>query len=125
MEAAWLLDRGAYRYLFMSGKHCCMGDDDYAVTVARKPLSNLGSAWVRYTGGDTGAILKMNSTWRAPGHNAIFVDGAGHHWMIYHARRPNAPNKRVLMMDRITWQDDWPRIANDSPSTGAVAAPVP
>ncbi|QDX26905.1 family 43 glycosylhydrolase [Sphingomonas suaedae] len=125
VEAAWLLDRGAYRYLFMSGKHCCMGDDDYAVTVARKSLSNLSGPWVRYTGGQNGAILRRNVTWQAPGHNAVFVDGAGHHWMVYHARRPNAPNKRVLMMDRITWQNGWPRIANDSPSTGAVAAPVP
>lgn len=125
VEGAWVLDRGAYRYLFMSGKHCCMGDDDYAVTVARKPLSNLSGPWVRYAGGDNGAILKMNATWRAPGHNGIFVDGAGQHWIIYHARRPNMPNKRVLMMDRITWQDDWPRIAGDSPSTGATAAPIP
>lgn len=126
VEGAWVIDRGAYRYLFTSGRHCCLTDDDaYAVTVARKSLSNLSGPWVRYEGGDHGAILKMNPTWAAPGHNGIFVDGAGHHWMIYHARRPLAPNKRVLMMDRIVWQDDWPRIANDSPSTQAVPAPVP
>lgn len=125
VEGAWVIDHGSYRYLFMSGKHCCMGDDDYAVTVARKSLSNLTGPWVRYNGGDSGAILKMNATWRAPGHNAIFVDGAGRDWIVYHARRPNAPNTRVLLMDRIIWQDDWPRIAGDTPSTGAVAAPTP
>lgn len=124
IEGTWVIDHGSYRYIFLSGSDCCEGDDRYAVTVARKPLSDLEGPWERYKGGDHGAILKMNASWGAPGHNAIFVDGAQDYWIAYHARR-RASAKRVFLIDRIDWRDGWPRIAGDGPSTTMVKAPTP
>lgn len=123
IEGAWVIDRGRYRYLFTSGSRCCSTPDGYAVTVARRDLDTDGP-WVRYTDGDHGAILRLNGSWQAPGHNAVFVDSAGIYWIMYHARRPGQ-SRRVLMLDRIEWVDGWPRIATDSPSTRPVPGPAP
>lgn len=124
IEGTWVIDHGSYRYIFLSGSDCCTGDDRYAITVARKPLSKLNAPWERYNGGDHGAILKMNSDWGAPGHNAIFVDSAKKYWIAYHARRRGS-EKRLFLIDRIHWRDNWPRIAGDSPSITMKKAPTP
>lgn len=129
IEGAWVIYRDAFYYLFYSGDNCCGENAHYAVMVARAesptgPFETLGE----YRGTNQSTILTENSTWRAPGHNSILRDAAGTDWMLYHAinrDRPTQPNgwdRRVLLMDSLTYDDGWPMIAGGEPS---VESPVP
>ena len=133
IEGAWVIYRNGSYYLFYSGDNCCGPNAHYAVMVARAdeptgPFETLGDA----RGTNRSAILAADDTWRAPGHNAVIQDADGTDWMIYHAINRNQPtrptgtgaiwDRRVMLMDRITYDDGWPRIENSAPSG---AAPVP
>ena len=131
IEGAWVIRRGEYYYMFYSGDNCCGPRAHYAVLVARS--RNATGPFVPMTGlsGSGGSvILETRGNWFAPGHNAIITDDAGQDWIVYHAvdtRRPRTKpgdevnTRRILLIDRIEWQDGWPRIAG--PSTGALPAP--
>jgi len=106
VEAPWMIKRGDYYYLFYSGDDIVI--DRYAVSVARS-LSPLGS----FEKNVSNPILLHNLRFTAPGHNAVIQDDAGQDWLIYHARdRTNQRLGRVLLIDRIDWQDGWPVINN-------------
>jgi arabinan endo-1,5-alpha-L-arabinosidase len=50
------------------------------------------------------------------------TDSEGNEWMLYHSYDRHTPSKgRYLMIDRIVWENDWPVIAGNSPSTEAEA----
>jgi arabinan endo-1,5-alpha-L-arabinosidase len=132
IEGSWVIRRGGYYYLFYSGDNCCGPKANYAVMVARStsatgPFETLEQA----TGTPHGIILQKTDQWIAPGHNAIVADAAGNDWIVYHAvdaRRPRTKpeddvnTRRILLIDRIEWNDGWPRIAG--PSSGPQIAPV-
>lgn len=134
IEAPWVVLRDGTYYLFVSAGNCCARPAAYAVLVARSS-SATGPFESRAEVTDTwgaSVILHENETWEGPGHNAIVTDGAGRDWIAYHAIDPDDPFqpaidavKRPMLIDPIEWVDGWPRIANDSPSTAAQAAPVP
>ena len=129
IEGAWVIRRGGWYYMFYSGNNCCGKNAHYAVLVARSrsatgPFEPLAPNTV---------ILEQRGTWVAPGHNAIMTDARGTDWMVYHAvdaRRPKTKasdeinTRRIMLIDRIVWVDDWPRIADDGPSTGPLPAPA-
>ena len=133
VEGAWIVLRDGYYYLFYSGDNCCGPKAHYAVMVARSrsatgPFETLADA----TGAPNSVILKANAAWIAPGHNAIATDARGDDWIIYHAvdaRRTRSKDsddvnsRRVMLIDRITWVDGWPRIEGKIPSSGPRAAP--
>jgi arabinan endo-1,5-alpha-L-arabinosidase len=134
VEGAWVVLRDGFYYLFYSGDTCCGRNANYAVLVARSrsatgPFETLAQA----TGTRTSAILEKRGIWFAPGHNSVIRDEAGEHWMLYHAvdtRRPRLhPNaevntRRVMLLDRISWQDGWPLVAGNGPSTEPQPRPV-
>jgi arabinan endo-1,5-alpha-L-arabinosidase len=127
VEGAWVIRRGDYYYLFYSGDNCCGKDAHYAVLVARSrsatgPFETLAQA----TGAPTSVILEQRGIWFAPGHNSTITDTAGQDWMVYHAvdvRRPRTKPKddvntrRVMLIDPIVWNDGWPRIEYNGPSS--------
>lgn len=133
VEAATVLHRDGWYYLFFSGDNCCGAEAHYAVMVARArsatgPFETLADA----SGRPDSVILKRSARWIAPGHTGILQDGAGVWWLFYHAidsTRPraqstDAPNsRRVMLMDRLVWRDGWPRIAGDQPSEARAPAP--
>lgn len=120
IEAPWMMKRGSWYYLFYSGGF--IGPDlSYRVGVARSQSPTEG--FERYT---SNPILQNNATWGGPGHGSFFRDATGQDWHIYHARHVNAPNDpgdnppgkgRVILMDRVRWEDGWPTFVNGSPST--------
>ena len=133
VEGSWVIRHGGYYYLFYSGDNCCGAKADYAVMVARSreatgPFETLEQA----TGKAHSVILEKRGYWIAPGHNSIVTDRSGHDWIVYHAvdaRRPrekatdDVNTRRVMLIDRIDWVDDWPVI--DGPSAALQAAPLP
>ena len=134
IEAPWVIKRGEMYYLFVSAGNCCARPAGYAVLVARS-TSATGPFESRAQATDTwgaSVILRGNDVWEGPGHNAVVADGAGQDWLIYHAIDPHDPFqpavdavKRPMLIDRISWVDGWPGIANDSPSSGPQPAPIP
>jgi arabinan endo-1,5-alpha-L-arabinosidase len=132
VEAAWVIRRDEYYYLFYSGDNCCGPDAHYGVMVARSksamgPFETLEEA----RGVPHSLMLFKSERWLAPGHNCIVTDKAGQEWIIYHAIDVNRPrqrqedeinSRRILLIDRIHWRDGWPFVG--TPSDEPQPAPV-
>ena len=133
VEGAWVSYREPYYYLYYSGDNCCGPRAHYAVMVARSrsatgPFETLAQA----TGAGSSVILERAGIWVAPGHNSVVRDSRGDDWMVYHAvdsRRPRARQeddvntRRVMLIDRITFRDGWPRVEG-APSSAPRDRPV-
>jgi arabinan endo-1,5-alpha-L-arabinosidase len=127
VEGAWVVRRSGYYYLFFSGDNCCGPKAHYAVMVGRSR-----SATGPFEVGADKLLLEQRGNWVAPGHNSIVQDDAGNDWIAYHAvdsARPRSNDgddintRRVMLIDRLVWQDGWPRLAGGGPSTAPQAAP--
>ena len=81
-------------------------------------------------------ILVANERWRAPGHNSVVTDAAGHDWLAYHAisvrqKTFNAVNeeqqdtRRVLLLDRLEYVDGWPCLVASHGTPSATPQPAP
>ena len=133
VEGAWVVRRGGWYYMFYSGDNCCGTKANYAVMVARSrsatgPYQTLEQA----TGKPYSIILEKSGHWFAPGHNAIVTDNAGRDWIVYHAvdvRRPRQKpsddinTRRVMLIDRIVWENGWPVIVRPAGGQPAASAP--
>jgi arabinan endo-1,5-alpha-L-arabinosidase len=138
VEGAWVVYRGGFYYLFYSGENCCHGplqEIKYAALVARSqspagPFETLARA----TGAPDSAVVRRNDVWVAPGHNSVLTDAAGQDWIAYHAINVARPYletavdgdravRRVMLIDRLTWRDGWPRVEGGTPSASARPAP--
>ena len=131
VEGAWVIRHAPWYYLFYSGDNCCGPKADYAVMVARSdsatgPFETLEQA----TGKPHSIVLEKRGRWIAPGHNSIIADAAGHDWIVYHAvdvrrsreKQTDEENtRRVMLIDRIVWQNGWPKI--DGPSEARSTSP--
>lgn len=133
VEGAWVLRRRGYYYLFFSGDNCCGPDAHYAVLVARSRFA-AGPFEVRRDPrtGHAIPVVARSQAWIAPGHNAVITDARGRLWMLYHgvdAARPRnrltdqVNSRRVMLMDALTFHDDWPTVAGGIPSSGPRPAP--
>jgi arabinan endo-1,5-alpha-L-arabinosidase len=67
-------------------------------------------------------VIEENAAWHAPGHNSVVADDEGSDWIVYHAVRSNP--QRLMLLDRIDWQEGWPRVEGNQPSASRLAAPV-
>lgn len=115
IEGPWVIKRGGYYYMFVSGSSFLPGQ--YAVSVARA-ASPLGP--FEYYPGNP--ILQGNDVWASPGHNAVIQDDAGQDWIVYHGYDwADTDMGRMLFIDRLLWKDGWPVVENREPSTGKVA----
>lgn len=121
VEAAWLHFRDGWYYLFYSGDRCCSAAPSYAVMVARS-RSALGPFEDRVR-----PVLERNEAWLAPGHCAVAQDDSGADWMLYHAIDARRTGRaRVLLADRIAYEDGWPEVGTPSTSPQPVprAGPI-
>jgi arabinan endo-1,5-alpha-L-arabinosidase len=138
IEGAWVVYRGGFYYLFYSGENCCHGplqEIKYAAMVARSPKpTGPFETLARATGAPDSAILRRGEVWIAPGHNSVVTDRDGQDWIAYHAidvKRPYLEEamsgdrsvRRVMLLDRLTWRDGWPRVEGGTPSASRAPAP--
>lgn len=135
-EAVVIHKRGKYYYFIGSKGSCCNGADSrYHLRIGRsenllgpyldrdgRPLTDRGSGTV---------MLSGNDTYAGPGHNSRLVtDSDGTDWTLYHAilksnpKTPSGANRRVLMLDSISWKDGWPVIAGGTVNTDTLSKPV-
>ena len=134
-EGAWVTLYNGYYYLFYSGNDCCSENPHYAVMVARSrsaigPFETLAQA----SGEASSVVVAQNVVWYAPGHNSVVRDASGEDWLVYHAIDPkrryirvagadSTMVRRVMLIDKVSYRDDWPRIEGGSPSAKRKPAP--
>jgi arabinan endo-1,5-alpha-L-arabinosidase len=139
LEGVLIHKREGYYYLFASEGSCCAGaNSTYRLRVGRSasllgPYVDKGGN--RLSQGPYGEIILQGNTeswgFAGPGHNSeIMTDDEGTDWILYHAipkANPylaNGTNRRVLMLDRLLWQDGWPTIKDQRPSLTRQQGPV-
>jgi arabinan endo-1,5-alpha-L-arabinosidase len=121
-EGAYVIKRNGYYYLFASASDCCRGPlTGYAVFAGRSQnalgpyLDQDGVSLLDSRVGGTPVLTMNGNRFVGPGHNAIFTDGSGQDWMLYHAVDANRPyfangwTRRPVLMDALDWVDGWPR----------------
>ena len=136
IEGPWVVYHAPYYFLFYSGNNCCGSGAHYAVLVARASTPTGPFTVMTESGSQTPKpVVQANNVWIGPGHNSVVTDGAGVDWMLYHAIDVNHPyliagntniSRRPMLIDRITWTNDWPTVGTDgTPSTTPQTRPTP
>jgi beta-xylosidase len=118
VEGPWVIRRGRFYYLFYSGN--AFWTEHYAVGVARAR-----SPFGPFVKMDQ-TLLRRDENWLGPGHGSVVRAHDGADYFVYHAwqrGRVGGKNPRMLLVDRIHWEADWPRINDGSPSAGKQFAP--
>lgn len=125
-EGSYIYKRGKYYYYFGSTGTCCEGTKStYHVLVGRS--TSFKGPYTDKSGKsllDGGGTLLLQADdgpdgFVGPGHNGdIEEDQQGQTWIFYHAFHKAGTGRggRVLLMDKVEWQDGWPVIKNAQPS---------
>ena len=122
-EGTYIHKKGDYYYLFASVGSCCEGiKSTYRTVVGRS--KNLFGPYLDRAGKDMmenghELVIGKNERFVGNGHNSeIIRDDAGNDWMLYHGVDVENPEGRVLLLDRIYWDEEqWPYVENKkSPS---------
>jgi arabinan endo-1,5-alpha-L-arabinosidase len=118
LEAPYVVKRCGYYYLFTSWDRCCNGAmSTYNIRVGRStalagPYVDMQGTMLMNGGGTL--LVKGDSTWAGPGHNAVLVDQTGT-YNIYHAYYAAqsggsySTNASYLRISEIDWDaSGWP-----------------
>jgi beta-xylosidase len=126
-EGTYIHKKGEYYYLFASIGRCCEGAKSTYTTVVGRSRNLLGPYFNKK--GDSmldnqhEILIQGNEKFVGTGHNSeIVTDKNGNDWLFYHAVKVAEPEGRVLMMDRVDWENGWPVVKSNSPS---LESPVP
>lgn len=139
LEAPYVYKKDGFYYFFGSEGSCCEGaNSTYQVKVGRS--ESLLGPYLDKRGNDLamghyGELLlrgnEGNTGFAGPGHNAeIITDDAGTDWFLYHAIHKSKPlldngaSRRPLMLDKLSWENGWPSIEGQQPSTQPKSTPV-
>jgi arabinan endo-1,5-alpha-L-arabinosidase len=132
------LERNGYHYLILSTGTCCGGySSTYELEVGRAtsftgPYYNQNGTDLINRNADNNGVPILTGTSRFPGsgHGDVTTYSDGSDWLLYHAYDSQGGEfvdgvpRRVLMLDRIEWDDnDWPVVACDG--TPSAQAQVP
>lgn len=125
-EGVYIYKRNGFYYMFASIGSCCEGlKSTYTTVVGRS--DNLFGPYLDKNGksmmdNNHEIVIKKNEKFVGTGHNSeIIKDKNGNEWMLYHAVSVENANGRVLMLDQIKWNNDWPYVEGGSPSLEAIA----
>jgi arabinan endo-1,5-alpha-L-arabinosidase len=112
-EAAFIMKKDGYYYLFLSTGTCCSGaQSSYRVVAGRSEnvagpyLDSQGRDLFRPNRGDN-VVVPTRSSAMGVGHCALLADDKGNYWMYYHGYNPGSPyeNSRVLYIDLVRWSN--------------------
>ncbi|ADB63307.1 glycoside hydrolase family 43 (plasmid) [Haloterrigena turkmenica DSM 5511] len=130
-EGPMVIEENGYYYLFYSTGHCCEGyDSTYEVEVGRSesffgPYYNQNGTDLRDLNEHRSGVSVLNGTdeFTGPGHNTAIQDENGDWWMLYHVEATADQETRIMMIDRIQWENGWPVVACDG--TPSTQSPMP
>ena len=122
-EGTMIYKRNNYYYLFASIGSCCDGlNSTYTTVVGRSEslfgpyVNKNGDAMLNnaYT-----KVIEANDTFKGTGHNSeIITDDKGETWFLYHAYKVDDEKAgRCMLLDKISWVDDWPVVNDGTPTT--------
>lgn len=122
-EGSYIHKKDGYYYLFASINNCCEGFNSIYTTVVGRSKSLLGP----YLDKKGNSMMSYNHevvvegdgvNFFGTGHNSeIITDKNGDDWILYHAYSKMTGNKaRALMLDKVTWENGWPKINSGYPS---------
>ena len=117
IEAPSVVHRDGYYYLFYSGN--MYNTSKYAVGVARStsPMGPYEKA--------PAPILESSEHWVGPGHGGP-ARVEGQDYFVYHAwPAGRVGDQRMVLADKLQWEDGWPKIGNGMPSGSPPPAPTP
>lgn len=123
-EGVYIHKRNGYYYLFASIGTCCEGlSSTYTTVVGRSDqlfgpyLDKEGRPMME---NHHEVLIAGNDRFVGTGHNSEIVqDAEGNDWILYHAVSVANPKGRVLMLDRVRWENDWPYVEGGTPSIKA------
>jgi arabinan endo-1,5-alpha-L-arabinosidase len=111
LEGGWVFKRCGYYYLFSSWGSCCSGAYDYNIRVGRSTtvtgpyVDKAGTDLMK--GGGT-LLVQGNSSWVAPGHNAVITYN-NKTYNIYHALKGSSSGAATLRISELAWDGNgWP-----------------
>ncbi len=120
-EGIYIHKRNGFYYLFASVGSCCEGlKSTYTTVVGRS--DNLFGPYGDKQGrpmmeNQHEVLIQKNHKFVGTGHNSEIVkDQKGQDWVFYHAVSVDNPKGRVLMMDKVSWENGWPVVKGKSPS---------
>lgn len=122
-EGVYIHKRGDYYYMFASCGSCCNGFDNSTYTTVVGRSSNLLGPYLSSSGesmmnNSHEILIRGNNEFRGTGHNSgLITDDNGDDWIFYHAYTKGGGNKRMAMMDKVTWRNDWPAVHNGTPTS--------
>jgi arabinan endo-1,5-alpha-L-arabinosidase len=110
IEGPYIIHQCGYYYLFVSFGACCNGAYDYNVRVGRSktvmgPYTDKAGTSMMNSGGNQ--IVQGNSTWTAPGHNAVLVTPSAT-YNVYHALNASHANATLRVAQLVLDADGWP-----------------
>jgi arabinan endo-1,5-alpha-L-arabinosidase len=110
IEGPYIIYQCGYYYLFVSFGSCCNGAYDYNVRVGRSksvmgPYTDKAGTSMMDGGGML--IVQGNSTWTAPGHNAVLVTPNAT-YNVYHALNASHANPTLRVAQLVLDADGWP-----------------
>jgi arabinan endo-1,5-alpha-L-arabinosidase len=121
-EGTYILKKDRFYYLFASTGTCCEGiKSTYTTVVGRS--QNLFGAYSDKSGEGMNnnkheIVIRGNDRFVGTGHNSEIVsDDKGKTWILYHAVDKTNPKGRVLMLDEVQWENGWPFVKGNTPST--------
>jgi arabinan endo-1,5-alpha-L-arabinosidase len=128
-EAVMIHKKDGFYYFFGSKGSCCEGvASKYNVRIARSstlkgPFLDKNGDAISQRGNGT-LFMQGNDKFVGPGHNAqLITDDQGTDWFIYHAidinngKVSSGASRRVLLMDQVIWENGWPKVMGEVPST--------
>ncbi len=120
-EGVYIYKRGNFYYMFASIGACCEGvNSTYKLVVGRS--TSLMGPYVNKEGVDMmdngyEIIVDDNERFVGNGHcSEIVQDDNGEDWILYHGVDVENPNGRILLLDKVSWQDEWPIVSDGTPS---------
>lgn len=123
-EGTYICRHDGYYYMFASVGTCCEGlKSTYRTVVGR--AETLWGPYVDKQGrgmmeNHHELLIGQNEHFVGTGHNAELVtDDAGQDWILYHGVDTQNPHGRVLLLDRVTWEDGWPVVKGSCASMEA------
>jgi arabinan endo-1,5-alpha-L-arabinosidase len=110
IEGPYIIHQCGYYYLFVSFGSCCTTPWDYNIRVGRAASVTgpyLDKAGTDMMNGGGTLLVTGNSTWTAPGHNAVLVTANGT-YNIYHALDANHANPTLRISQLVLDAQGWP-----------------
>ena len=123
-EGVYIHKRNGYYYMFASIGSCCAGLNSTYTTVVGRSDQLFGPYFDKegrpMMENHHEVLIAGNGRFVGTGHNSEIVqDAAGNDWILYHAVSVANPKGRVLMLDRVRWENDWPYVEGGTPSIKA------